>query len=472
MRAVLLIAFTYFSVLPLQRWLVGIGALLIVAGLAVRAFGHGFDMAAGSFLALMLGTMLLALMPVMLGGGMMRAASSRYVLHQLPWGRQRMLLGATLTVTALAGAATLMYMLGGAIDSPPGMRNDPFNKISPTAMFAGSWSLCAVLWVTTFITSGSQILSSLIGLLPLSLIVLGKTVGRNYAGPVPEVWSLLLASAVIWAGFSLWYLRAPSIRRVIYGKAGVAAAAAADNPFARLLRSFEDRTSSTPSRAQATELFLLGSSSRLTHAIIGMCWVLGAGFFVLFFRMFMAYSTDAPAIPGNMLVLFFAPPLMISPAGIAWLMSRRCRMLWLRTGLDRAALFARAERSGLSAGLLALGIPFVAFTAFVLASWPDRAAIIGAFSFAQLLFCICLFYGGLSLTRGWAVPDVLLCLGFLALLALEILALQPWSDTQTAAGPTLLVLALLIPLLRWHARRRWLALDWRVARMPQMLRRL
>jgi hypothetical protein len=164
----------------------------------------------------------------------------------------------------------------------------------------------------------------------------------------------------------------------------------------------------------------------------------------------------------------------ISCAQLAYMTTRRARMLWLRTGSDRASLFAMAERKGLLAALWSLLLLTAALAALTLLRRPEHLAALVVFALAQIPVWACLFYGGLCLTRGWTAEEVLLFIGLAVLLVFEMATLQPFQVLRAGGlSPASMslgvgVAVLLIPLLRWYARRRWLALDWRVARMPSL----
>ncbi|MEO8316057.1 MAG: hypothetical protein ABI645_14840 [Pseudomonadota bacterium] len=211
------------------------------------------------------------------------------------------------------------------------------------------------------------------------------------------------------------------------------------------------------------------------HVLLGVfmvvVMVLVAAVLQLVFGRFVTRRLDLAALQ-LLTPFFFAPVIIVISGVISFTLTRRARLLWLRAGLDRMALFRQVERSGLLCGMLSVGPFMVAITLYSLAKWPAHSDTVIVFLVVQIAFLICLFYGALSLTRGWTAQDVLVCIGLCLLLAGEVVLLRPWSGARNAVAPGVLgAMVILALLLRWHAQRRWLALDWRVAQLPTTMRR-
>lgn len=455
MSAVLRLALAYFSAVPLQRGVSIVGAALLA--LALLLFLFPGTAPAAPVLALP-GSVLIILVPFMIGGGLFRLATLRSILHLRPRGRLLMLLAATVAITLVATLATIPVLLAALRGLP---RADAlFHGTPPGDVFMLGWSITALLWLAGFIASGSRLLSALAGFMPLLLVYLGRTFGSH----LPDVPILLAASIAAWMAFGLWYMHAPAIRRPPTGY-GDRTAVYTEGALMQFLRSLKRGASGPVSRASATNQYLLGALSLVDYALLGLGWMLLVFVLVLFTSFVLQRGLPA-AVAGTIVPGLFMPLFIMIGGSLGFGLTRRARLLWLRMGLDRAALFARAERSGLLAGLLVVGIAAAVFLIFSLASWPDRATVILVFAATQLAFALCLFYVGLSLTRGWNPQDVLLCLGFFVFFFVEVLVLRPWSDSPGTVGPILLAAELLLaPLLRWRARRRWLGLDWRVAKL-------
>jgi hypothetical protein len=103
---------------------------------------------------------------------------------------------------------------------------------------------------------------------------------------------------------------------------------------------------------------------------------------------------------------------------------------------------------------------------------PDLAPRIALYVATQLFYALGLFYFGLSLTRGWTGGSIAgaigLGLGWIAQLIL--LPLQSTGMSPVIALGMLGISVLLVLLLRQHAHKRWLSLDWHLTR-PAVVQR-
>lgn len=466
MKAVLRLTLAWFSVVPLQSGIAIAGAGLLA--LALLPLLTQAPTAVSQSLVL-LGSFLIAPWPAVTGGWLLRYASLRSVLHLRPHGRALLLASATLTITLIAMLATLPVLLG-SLPGAPRVGQVMFDGISAGDVFLLAWSLTALLWVAGFIISGSRVLSLMIGFLPIIVFPFG---GRLASAMTHQALVFALGAAA-WAGFALWYTTVPSIRRVLSqaeamgSNLGEAAAAFIQSRF-KVLRG-------AISRDGATAQYLFGASSRARHALSIIVSVLTM-MLVMTFSMGLVARKQSGVQPGagaGMLIatMLFLAIFMISSPSLGFRLTRCARLLWLRAGMDRAALFARAERNGLPAALLPVSVALLGSLVMVLLEQPEQARAVMLYGATQLAVGACLFYAGLSLTRGWYVPDILRCLVLGALFMVEIVKLRPWGGGWAAVTPEVLAIVLLVtPVQRWQARHRWLALDWRVARpLPVMHR--
>jgi hypothetical protein len=142
----------------------------------------------------------------------------------------------------------------------------------------------------------------------------------------------------------------------------------------------------------------------------------------------------------------------------------RARLLWLRAGLDRAALFLAVERQALRAALAMLGIPVVVLVTMSLMHRPDLGLPILLFAATQVVANVLFVHAGLTVTRGSNFESVLMIVVLGLLFLVMTIILQPgrgafaWTYVATLA-----VFAVLTLLLRRYAARAWRELDWRVA---------
>jgi hypothetical protein len=452
-------ALVYFSVVPLHRWVSIVSAALLLLSLVLAAFNPG----GGAMALAFLGAGMLALGPGLMGGGMHRYASSRTLMHLRPNGRLRMLLAATVAITLFASIAVVPVIVSHAMPLA-GAESIPFRDVSPLWMFAIGWSVTALMWAGTFITGASQLQGLIFGLLPLVALRFGKALA--IALPSPPV--VLGAGVLIWVVFGLWYMQVRSLRPM----PSYADRTPADvgDPLTMLLQSRFDSARGAISPAGALNQYLFGAFSVGTRALLlGSSWVLLAGVFLLALASF-AFPGGISGEPRMVAQLVFLPMFLVTNASMGFSLTRRARMVWLRPGQDRATLFAHAERGGLIFCLLSMGTGAAAFLALSLLSWPGHTTAIFLFAGAQITFALCLLYCGLSLTRGWAELDVSLCVGLIILFLVEVIMLRPWGEYRSGSAVMFGFLLLLVPALRWHASRRWRALDWRVARMLTLRR--
>jgi hypothetical protein len=168
---------------------------------------------------------------------------------------------------------------------------------------------------------------------------------------------------------------------------------------------------------------------------------------------------------------FFMFVLAIFMASLAFMVVRSSRLLWLRAGMNRAALFREAERHLLRAVLATLSVPAVVFGSMALTQRTDFAVGIVLHFAAQLAFATCFLYAGLAVTRGWSAGSILLftllSLGLAIPGVVALAALRPNQIHSSWAYVIALLLFSALALgLRSYARHAWLKLDWRLTGPP------
>jgi hypothetical protein len=450
MTGVVRMALAYFSVVPLQRWISIFCLAMLALALAITPFAPG----PGAMALTVLGSFI-ALIPLMMGGGLHRHASSRTLMHLRPHGRLRMLLAATVVVTMIAAIATVAVLVSHAVSA--NSAKAPFSHVSLFQAFAIAWSVTALMWAGTFITGASQVQGLLFGLLPLIAVKFGGVVSVVLPSPA----AVLAAGIVAWLAFALWYMNVRTLRPMPVPEE--MSVLHPENTMARLLARLQPRRGAVSSAA-AINQYLFGSPSPARSAVVfGFGWVMMAAALLTVLVIFVLPDKGDAGLLMSQLI--FLPVLMVSTASIAFGITRRSRLLWMRPGQDRELLFTRAERGGLAYTMPAIGIAAAVFVTFSLLNWPAHDTRILVFVGAQLLFALCLFYCGLSLTRGWASGDILLCAALCIFFVIEVVRLRPWNEQPSGAATLVGIMLVLAPVLRWHARRRWLAMDWRVARL-------
>ncbi len=158
--------------------------------------------------------------------------------------------------------------------------------------------------------------------------------------------------------------------------------------------------------------------------------------------------------------------------GMSYMVARRARMLWLRAGLDRAGLFALGERTSLVAFSQMVLSAAVVLGVFSIVVKPEMTARILIYVVTQLAYATVVFYFGLSQTRAWTAAGVAGCILIgLGMIAQMILLLPQNARIPPAIAPALFGISVLLALLlRHHARKRWLTLDWHLTRPPVIQR--
>lgn len=449
MRTVLYLLRCYFSIVPLQRWINACGLLLLAAGVATKLSGRGDGTMA------MFAVVLLALVPTMFGGVALRYGSSRSVLHLKPGGRTSMLIAALLAITLLALLITLPF----AMDQWVGAQRPAGSRIDPAHMFPIAWTGLMVLWLGLFSVSHSMVAFSLIGLFPISAIAIGRFLGPYLPHPA---W-LLLPGAVAWLAFAAWYLRTDSITRPQLTPAGTSLDNGGAFPLMWLFERLLPRREMSRSEAQHMHLF---GGPRSIFAMTG-AWV---ALIFLLVHQFVLWINSSPVRParGPADLLFMLPFLGFFLFSLGFATVRRARYLWLRERLDRSALFGLAERLGLHASFTCWGVTALIVLAITLSRDPGNARVTVPYVIAHAAFATCLFYGGMTMTRGWAVRDVLLAIVIWLWFVVQLFLLKPLADASPSTAVKMALAALLFAaLLRWHAARKWKTLDWRIAMPPR-----
>lgn len=458
MSAVLRIALAYFNMLGIQLWLNVLGLLFLVlaAGLFILAANQP-NAPESIFAFCCIGVVLILIVPAFGSGIGMRLGSRPGVLHLRPHGRLRMLLAATVAVTlfallaALPSLATYGFLAAHGLDTH-------LRFPSPLLAFGFMWALFALGFIYMFTISWSMLGMFSFWLLPFAITQLMNRV---------EGWSDLMSPALVisisllaWSLFTVWYLRAGTIRRPVPQFGNSTNTTDEDSPFRWLLLREESRPGE-PTRARATSHYLLGSASGRLHLLTGL-WIAGVFLLLHFFG-----KSDRPAQPGPL--LFMLPFLAFQFGAVGYATARRARLLWLRAGMTREALFRLGERQALRASLITWAV--VAAVAFALSALPDPSRI------PQLLLYVAasaavgtvVFYAGFATVKAWHVGDMLLYifLGVLFVVQFAIAAMA-WKDGNSAATTSVILVAagILTIAMRWLAHRRWRAIDWRIATPP------
>lgn len=441
MSTVLRIAMTFFSAVPLQRWMNWIAAALM--GFALVNLGNDGVM----FLAVP-AALLAVMVPAFWGGAALRHACTPSLLHVRPHGRAKLLLGATLALTLVAAIAALPFQIEAWSSEAGSARRA--DVPSAAFMFQIAWSALVIMWIALFAISRSQLAYALLGVLPVFVFLTGQRLLMHF-GPLD--W-LLPGAALLWVGFGAWLMRTHQVARPAVMPSGTSSDA---HPFGGLMQLLPLSGRSTP--ANARSLHLLGGT--LSMFVVNGIWI------ALIFgvvHLTMGNNGRGPGVYGSM---FMLPFLGFMFAAVGFTTARRARMLWLRSGLDRGALFRQAEVTGLRAMLISWLIPAAVIIFAVVVRTQRPLPMLLAFALPALALAVGLFYGGMAMTRGLCVRDAVLALVLGVLFMAELALMHPARELSASNAAIAFAGALLaIVALRSYAMRAWRQLDWRVAKMP------
>jgi hypothetical protein len=446
MKAVVRVALAYFTFAPLQKWLAALGVLLVAIALVVRAVAD--EPGGGPLMLSIFGAIFIVLGPMFGGGVMLRIASSRPTMMLRPGARLRLLLGTTLALNIVVLLATLPFLLDPAV-GPRGERMP-----SAADVFAIAWGAMALNWAGVFTLSALRFGLAFVWIVPVIGANLPRFVPR---ADLPEPATVLIAGLILWGAFAVWYLRSRSHRPMPPWNS---ASATTTGGFAFALPFRRSGSASAPPSPPHPRQLLHGEASLFTYVFIGA----GQALMVVILFTWLVDRPEAreKALLGNL--LFMA--LHFSCFGFAYWLVGRCRVLWLRAGLDRAGLLRHAEATG----LLPMMVSTLTATAVIIVAQgllrPDLLLAIALNALAQLTLAACLAYWGLSFTRSWSVGTTFESVGAFLLGLIGLIALGATSPPMRLVW-AIALLVLFALLLRARALRRWRTLDWRVKR-PRM----
>lgn len=451
MNAVLRITMTYFSIVPLQKWLSIAGAIVVAVALLLRTTPFA--------IAAILGAVFIVLVPAFLGGTSMRYGSSRSTLQLRPGSRWKMLAGALLTVCLMTAICAFTMWAGSKAGLGPPGRNPPVApQMTPTLLALALWGGFSIFWLVSFVGSGSPLWAMFfaIGFVAMSS---KSWEPLNTLGSPPIV--LASVGALCWVVFAFWYLRIRRVRSPRWGSNKTPLWLGENNTggwYRALTESHRD------SRAVAVRAYLMGTTSYLGFLLPSLMSVL---VILPLYYLQRRGNADFLALPVVVLTIFAS----IS-GSLSYMVTRRARTLWLRAGLDRTGLFCLSERTALQGAALMFVGAAIVLAGSSIAVRPDQGDRILVFAVAQLAYAMVLFYFGLSQTRDFSAATVLGYIGLgLGLIVQMILVLPQTTGISPIVAPILMGISLSLALmLRSLARARWLSIDWHLTRPPIMRR--
>ncbi|MEO8316059.1 MAG: hypothetical protein ABI645_14850 [Pseudomonadota bacterium] len=456
MSGALRIALAYFSGTPLMSWMSLIGSVVVGAGLLCAALVRNASLASIAMNFAQFGILALIIGPAYNGGVWLRSASTPGIMHLRPHGRRQMLLGAVMAITLTAALMTLPAAID-AISPLAIPRGIPFDQ--PLAsQIRFSWGLTALLWVATFALSSRRMLLAFSWVPLFAGLMFWDWLSAELRFTRGQFASLLFAGGIAaWITFAFWYLKAPNVLRRELLSANVG-----DLPQLDLARldpgRWFRRSGASDARASSTTAvrqYLVGAYSARN------CLLIGAAIAALLAILHLVFN-DAGQPPLSAILM--TPALYGALYGGGCV--SRARMLWLRAGQDRAALFVTAEHFALQVTALLAAIPVAVFVIDAVIQQPSVAASIILHAATQMAFATCAVYAGITYTRG--APQIF---GLFVVLGLPSLVALVKLEPHTVTSPwphigALLLFSALALLLRGIARRSWLRLDWRLVGPP------
>ena len=427
-----------FWMLPLQRWLTLLGAVVLIVGLVL----HPAVNSPGSTLPVsFLGVGMMGLVPLLAGGALLRMLSTSRALLLRPHARGRLLGGAVAILLLVSSVWVFTYW--AAFQQLPARFRPPLEEYSlMLAMTLSFGTLCAV---ALFIASRSPMWTLLIILIwqapGLLLHVLGvEDASRLLGGPISFAMSLL-----VWLAFGTWYLRARRIHASAWGHRQESAPAVA--PAAVLQPATSE---------QAMSRWLLANQS---VPQLGL-YTLLAALAVLGIQWIFAREVE----PGTLHAIMFGTLAIVAvvTGAVGKAMAARSRALWLPAGRSRLQLYAWIERQSL---LVTLAIGVAVGLAAMLAWWlsaPRPAMPLAYLLPALLVPGLCSAWLGLMQQHRRGLLDVLAMMAIAAGVFYGVV--RPLYISSAAARWDILGAQLVLAvLLREMARLRWRSADWRRA---------
>jgi hypothetical protein len=435
MNAVLRVWWTFFTALPLQRWLGGIGAVLCSL-IVMGALVSGED---GLWIFGLLVLFILAVFPTLFAGpAVLRALSAPRANQLLPHFRIRMLGAVALFVAALLAAFAFLFWNA---PSPAGGRLQlqllGYVFAFATAMFMWMFAQCGdARWVWLWIAMP----------LVLGIVRLSPSSGQALLAGTPA-WTWPAAAVAAWIVFAAWYVRARRIGPVVFAPQARRGAWASADLERNLTRERALRTLVTAEPpGRKTQAFVLFAALAL-GAVVIMVLLTPRG------RLFPFTSFIWPF--GAMLLLW----------GKATSIVHRSRLVWLRMPGPRDGVRREIERALLhnlrGAVLLLLGI--AAIYASPLVGTAPTQVLAGLTAAA----CAALFSTYVAFA---SIPGrVLHLVSFALMMALQLalLGIVPAIEASKPASPSLTAVGIVAAVelgaaiaLRALATQRWRHVDW------------
>jgi hypothetical protein len=456
----------------LQSWLTVIGAVLTLAGIAPHA-AHWRTSAQPLFLFLgFMGVALIAISPIFSDAIVFRyicAARSNWLV---PHGRLKLALGAFASQLLLA---LFISLAAGALMSPiPAQAAGSAMSQMIVRVFVIAFG-CLTLHFLCYYWAAQFRVGVLIFCAYALLPALPALLPRGHLGAwlvSPSGLGTVAAACLLaWAIFVIRQLAARHIRLPVWLTAGAGSSPTPAPVTADLRRAIPHYGA-----PQAMRILLGGSSNPRRVAIVA---VSGLGIMLASIILFIVLGKppDNVTLWWGFVICFLGG---IIPTSVTGVMSRRARFLWLKPGLERGELFTLVEMRSwrillvvalgaflLAVPLLSVGLHFqhLAMALLAMLAVPVAAGAI-------------LIYVWLLHVRGGRVIDLLIVAAATVMVVAELVigtarfVTGPATSALVFLPAVVAVQIILVPVLRYIARRRWQRIDWLVHKPLQPLSRL
>ena len=431
MKGVLRVTLLLFTALPVQRWLLAGGALMVAGAYLLPQEAR----------VLALVGLVIGIFPTLLASGvLLRYIAAPRVMQLIPHMRLQ-ILGAMLLVPVIFATAFAAMAL----------------SVLPAGDFLMIWlrtaTAVSLVLISQFMLFGTAAGAALWFSLVIVAFAVPSATGSwefyRWIGQRPGCSSQCLRWCGV--GFAIWLLRprplaAPRVSNMV--ALGTQVVRASQN--------------------NAVRAFLFGNPSLPAQFVGGLLAVV---FITLMFSLIAGINGRAHSFADVITRASWLAMGVGAYAGIGgWLVARRSKFLWLRCGLDRRDLFRLCEREAWNSFVATASGTFLLLPILWLmdaSNGPEYTLLL----VIQLCSGACLLYLGLTWVRGWRTVDVL---GGLALFVAWFTAsvnspyLAEHLPIALALIAALLAVALVLRLLGLY---RWRRIDWLVCKPPPPLAR-
>lgn len=424
-----------FWMLPLQRALTVIGALVLIAG---QLFALPFNAPGSTLPVIFFGVSLMLAVPLLAGGVFFRMLSASRALLLRPHARGRLLVGVIGILVLVTSVWIGCYAL--AFQSVPAQYRPDLEYYG--LMFAMTLSFGTLCAVTLFVASRSPLWTLLILLIWQAPGLLLHLFGVDDASRLLGEPVSLAMSVAIWVGFSIWYLNARRVHASSWTRREDAA-----------VEADAERPVTPATREQAMTRWLLGGATPLRIGL--QCLVVALG--VLVIQRIFAYESGI----GPLHAMMFGTLSLVGmvSGAVSRAMASHARGLWLAAGRTRLALHAWTERQML---LVVLTVSGAVTLATVLVWWmlPSPAVPLAYLLCAVLAPGLAAAWLGMMQQHRRSPVDALAAIAIFLGWAYGVV--DPLYTGSAAARWDLVgAQVVLIVLLREIAYVRWRSADWR-----------